>query len=314
LVDTQAFVVEHAARIDRPAGKVSSYTPQKRVDNIVLFSIPLFVLSMVFEGWRLRRRRDLIGYDARDTFASLTMGLLNVFISAGTKLAAIPWFQLVYEHRVADLGGAWWSWIVLLFAEDCCYYWFHRVHHEVRLLWAAHVVHHSSQHFNLSTALRQTLLTPITAPIFWTPLPLLGFPVWMVLLAQGWSLLYQFWIHTELIGRIGPLELVLNTPSHHRVHHGKNVRYLDKNHAGILIIWDKLFGTFAPETERVRFGLTKDIETFHPLKIGFHEVAAIVRDIRRAPTLRAKLGYVFAPPGWSHDGSTQTASELQRRL
>ena len=286
------------------------------MDNLVLYSIPLFLASIVLERWLTARRRDVIGYEVRDTFASLTMGVLNVIISAGTKLLSVPLFAWCYEHRFADLGdaSAWWSWTLLLFGEDLCYYWFHRSHHEVRLLWAAHVVHHSSQHFNLSTALRQTLLTPLTAPVFWIVLPLLGFPVWMVLLAQGWSLVYQFWIHTELIGRVGPLELILNTPSHHRVHHGKNVRYLDKNHAGIFIIWDRLFGTFAPETERVRFGLTKDIDTFNPVRIGLHEIGAIARDVRRAPTLRAKLGYVFAPPGWSHDGSSQTASELQRHL
>ena len=119
------------------------------------------------------------------------------------------------------------------------------------------------------------------------------------------SLLYQFWLHTEAVDQLGPLEWILNTPSHHRVHHGKNVRYLDKNHAGIFIIWDRLFGTFEPESERVVYGLTKDIETFNLVRIGFHEVAAIARDVRRAPGLRAKLGYMFAPPGWSHDGSTQ---------
>jgi sterol desaturase/sphingolipid hydroxylase (fatty acid hydroxylase superfamily) len=203
---------------------------------------------------------------------------------------------------------------VLFFAEDCAYYWFHRLHHEVRVLWAAHVNHHSSQHYNLSTALRQPLLTPFTGPWFWMPLPLIGFPPWMVLTAQAWSLLYQFWLHTEVIDRLGPLEWVLNTPSHHRVHHGSNVRYLDKNHGGILIIWDRLFGTFAKETERVVYGLTTNIETYNPLRIGFHEIASISRDVAGAPTVKAKLGYLFAPPGWSHDGSTQTATQLQRSL
>jgi len=133
-----------------------------------------------------------------------------------------------------------------------------------------------------------------------------------VLLAQGWSLLYQFWLHTEAVDRLGPLEWFLNTPSHHRVHHGKNVPYLDKNHGGILIIWDRLFGTFAPEAEHVVYGLTKDIQTRNPLRIAFHEFAAIGRDVARAPGLLAKLWYLLAPPGWSHDGSTQTATQMQR--
>jgi sterol desaturase/sphingolipid hydroxylase (fatty acid hydroxylase superfamily) len=282
------------------------------VSNLVLYAIPVFILAVVGEALWARHHPEVRGYELRDSAASMTMGLLNVVISALIKLAPVPLFAWLYEHRVVDIGHAWWSWIVLLFAEDCCYYWFHRVHHEVRLLWACHVNHHSSRYFNLSTALRQPLLTPISGPLFWAPLPLVGFEPWMVLTAQAWSLLYQFWIHTEAIDRLGPLEWFLNTPSHHRVHHGKNVPYLDKNHGGIFIIWDRLFGTFAPESEPVVYGLTKDIQTFHPLRIGFHEFAAIARDVARAPGLAAKLGYLLAPPGWSHDGSSLTATQLQR--
>lgn len=280
------------------------------VSNLVLFSIPAFLISIFIEVWYTRRHPEILGYEVKDTVASLSMGLINVGISAGTKLLAFAWFAWLYEHRVADVD----SWLVLFFAEDLCYYWFHRAHHEVRFLWAAHVNHHSSTRFNLSTALRQPLLTPLTGPLFWSPLALIGYPPWMIMTAQAWSLLYQFWIHTEAIDKLGPLEWILNTPSHHRVHHGKNVPYLDKNHAGILIIWDRLFGTFALEETPVVYGLTHDIHTYNPLRIGFHEVAAIGRDVARAPTIGAKLGYVFAPPGWSHDGSSQTASELQKGL
>jgi sterol desaturase/sphingolipid hydroxylase (fatty acid hydroxylase superfamily) len=286
------------------------------VSNIVLYAIPAFLVLIVLEVfWARRHPEDIVGYERRDTFASLSMGILNVGISGVAKLASIPFFAWLYTHRVADLGqpSMWWSWVVLLFAEDFFYYWFHRTHHEVRLFWAAHVNHHSSQHYNLSTALRQALLTPVTGPIFWAPLALLGFPPVMILTAQAWSLLYQFWLHTEAIGKLGPLEWILNTPSHHRVHHGKNVIYLDRNHAGIFIIWDRLFGTFQKEEERVIYGLTKDIETFNPIKIGFHELAAISRDVVRAPGL-SKLGYMFAPPGWSHDGSTKTAGQLHKEL
>ena len=286
------------------------------MSNLVLYSIPAFVALLLVELAWSRRHPEVRGYKTPDTLASLSMGLLNVGINALTKLPMLAFIVFLYDHRIADIPAAIgpWSWLVLLFLEDHSYYWFHRVHHEVRLLWACHVNHHSSQFYNLSTALRQPLLTPFTGPIFWAPLPLLGFPPYMMLTAQAWSLLYQFWLHTEAIDRLGPLEWFMNTPSHHRVHHGKNVRYLDKNHAGIFIIWDRLFGTFAKETERVVYGLTKDIDSYNPLRIGFHEFAAIGRDVSRAPTLRAKLGYVFAPPGWSHDGSTQTATELQRNL
>jgi sterol desaturase/sphingolipid hydroxylase (fatty acid hydroxylase superfamily) len=285
------------------------------VSNLVLYSIPAFVALLLIELAWARRHPEYKGYETRDTFASLSMGLLNVGINALTKGAMLALFVWLYEHRAFDIVEALgvWSWLVLLFAEDLCYYWFHRMHHEVRLLWAAHVNHHSSRHYNLSTALRQPLLTPITGPWFWVPLPLLGFPPWMILTAQAWSLLYQFWLHTEAIDRLRPwpLEWFMNTPSHHRVHHGKNVEYLDRNHGGIFIVWDRLFGTFEPERARVVYGLTTDIESFHPLRIGFHEVAAIARDVVRAPTLRAKLGYVLAPPGWSHDGSSKTARDLR---
>ena len=287
------------------------------MSNLVLYSIPAFIVLIVLEAaWSRRTRDDVRGYENKDTFASLSMGVINVIVAGGAKFLSIPLFAVLYQYRFVDVVAATgaWSWLILFVAEDFCYYWFHRSHHEVRALWAVHVNHHSSQHYNLSTALRQAVLTPITGPIFWAPLALVGFPPVMILTAQAWSLLYQFWLHTESIKKLGPLESIFNTPSHHRVHHGANVEYLDKNHAGILIIWDKMFGTFEPERKRVEFGLTKNIETFHPLRISFHEVASIGRDVARAPTLRAKLGYIFCPPGWSHDGSSLTAGALQKKL
>jgi len=286
------------------------------VSNLVLYSIPAFIVLVLLELAWSRNHPEVRGYETKDTFASLSMGLINVGIAAGAKFLSIPILALLWEHRLVDIPAALgaWSWLVLLFAEDLCYYWFHRLHHEVRVLWAAHVNHHSSQHYNLSTALRQPLLTPFTGPAFWFPLALVGFPPWMILTAQAVSLLYQFWLHTEAVDRLGPLEWIMNTPSHHRVHHGANVPYLDKNHAGIFIIWDRLFGTFAREEEKVVYGLTTNITSFNPLVIGFHEIGSIARDVARAPTIGAKLGYLFAPPGWSHDGSTQTATQLQRAL
>ena len=282
------------------------------MSNLVLYAIPAFLLAIVIEALWLRRRPALRGYERRDTAASLTLGLWSVGVSALAKLGSIPLFTVLYEHRLADLGAAWWGWLVLLFAEDLCYYWFHRLHHEVRLLWACHVNHHSSEHYNLSTALRQPILTPLTGPLFWAPLPLLGFSPAMVLTAQAWSLLYQFGLHTEVIGRLGPLEWLFNTPSHHRVHHGNNLAYLDRNHGGIFIVWDRIFGTFEPEGEPVVYGLTKNIHTFNPVRIAFHELAAIGRDVASAPTLLSRLAYVLAPPGWSHDGSSQTATQLRK--
>ncbi len=286
------------------------------MSNLVLYSIPAFIVLVLLELVWSRKHPEVRGYAAKDTVASLSMGAINVVIAGFAKFLSLPILALLWEHRVIDIPAALgaWSWLVLLFAEDLCYYWFHRLHHEVRVLWAAHVNHHSSQHYNLSTALRQPLLTPFTGPVFWFPLALVGFPPWMILTAQAVSLLYQFWLHTEAVDRMGPLEWFMNTPSHHRVHHGANVAYLDKNHAGIFIIWDRLFGTFAREDEKVVYGLTTNITSYNPLVIGFHEIGSIARDVARAPTFAAKLGYLFAPPGWSHDGSTQTATQLQRGL
>jgi sterol desaturase/sphingolipid hydroxylase (fatty acid hydroxylase superfamily) len=290
------------------------------VSNLLIYSIPAFVALLLIEkAWARHHRSDpsIKGYETKDTLASLAMGLGNVGINAITKLGAVAFWAWAYQYRIFDLGDPtlWWSWVVLFFVEDFCYYWFHRSHHEVRFLWAAHVNHHSSQHFNLSTALRQPWFTPITGPVFWLPCALLGFPPAMILTAQAISLLYQFWIHTEAIDRLPkPIEWIFNTPSHHRVHHGKNVPYLDKNHAGVLMIWDRLFGTFAPEREPVRYGLTKDIETFNPGVIAVHEYVAIARDVRRAGSLREAFGYVLRPPGWSPDGSSLTAGQLQRGM
>jgi len=189
--------------------------------------------------------------------------------------------------------------VLLFVADDFAYYWFHRVGHEVRVFWASHVTHHSSEHYNLSTALRQTWV-PMAALPFWLPLALLGFKPWMIILQQAISLTYQFFIHTERVGKLPrPIELIFNTPSHHRAHHGSNDIYLDKNYGGITIIWDRLLGTFQAETERVKYGLTKNIETFNPIKVAAHEYAAIVRDVRAASSWRDRLGYVFRGPGWT---------------
>ena len=295
------------------------------MSNLLIFSIPGFLTLLVLEVlWTRRRLRDgaavsgLLGYEKKDTFASLAMGIGNVLISAFTTLGAIALWSWGYQHRLFELGrpALWWSWVVLFFAEDLCYYCFHRSHHGVRLLWAAHVNHHSSQYFNLSTALRQPWFTPITGPLFWLPLALLGFPPPMILTAEAISLVYQFWIHTEAVRKLpAPLEWLLNTPSHHRVHHGKNVAYLDRNHGGVLIIWDRLFQTFVPEDphEPVRYGITHDLSTFNPLRIAVHEFVALARDLRRASSLGSALGYLFAPPGWSPDGSSLTAAQLRSR-
>jgi sterol desaturase/sphingolipid hydroxylase (fatty acid hydroxylase superfamily) len=272
--------------------------------NLILYAVPYFVALLAIEWISFHHTGDhddaMAGYDVRDTATSLSMGLGNLVINLGWKLVVLVIYTAVYELTPLRVpSDAWWAWVLLFFADDLAYYWFHRVSHEVRVFWASHVVHHSSRHYNLSTALRQTWV-PMTYFPFWLPLALIGIPPWMILLEQSVSLVYQFGIHTERVGRLWrPLELVFNTPSHHRVHHGANEQYLDRNYGGILIIWDRLFGSFAGEAERVRYGLTKNIETHHPVRVAFHEYIAIGRDLRSARGWRQRLGYVFRGPGWS---------------
>lgn len=277
---------------------------------LVNYAIPAFIALMILEAAVAARRKQAV-YEGRDTATSLAMGVGNVLINLGWKGIAFGVYSALYDVAFFDLGDGALAWIALLFADDLCYYWCHRAHHEIRFFWAAHVTHHSSQRYNLSTALRQSWTSPMTGLIFWIPLPLLGFHPAMIMTMMSINLLYQFWVHTELIGKLGPFEWLMNTPSHHRVHHGANVRYLDRNYAGIFIFWDRLFGTFEPEVEPVRFGLTKNIETCNPIRVAFHEWANIARDVLAAATPAAALGYVIAPPGWSPDGSTATAKEMQ---
>lgn len=280
------------------------------MEDLTLYAIPAFAALITLE-LALSASRRVRGYELKDTLASLSMGLFNRVVYAAVGGILLFAHLALYEYRLFDLGHAWWVWALCFVAEDFTYYWWHRASHEVRFLWAAHVNHHSSERYNLSTALRQSPTTPFTVFLFYWPLPLLGFHPVMVLTCTAVSLLYQFWIHTELIERLGWFERWFNTPSHHRVHHGSNVAYLDRNHGGILIVWDRLFGTFEPEHEPVRYGLTKNIETYNPIEIAFHEWRALGRDVRRARTWGEALNYLVRAPGWSPDGSTLTAREMR---
>ncbi len=274
--------------------------------EVLYYAIPAFALLLAVEwiSFLIARNEALVGYDTKDTATSISMGLGNVAVNFGWKFVVLVVYAGLYELTPLRIPtDAWWAWVLIFFLDDLAYYWFHRISHEVRVFWASHVVHHSSEHYNLSTALRQTWV-PMTYLPFWLPLALLGFPPWMILTQQAISLMYQFWIHTERIGRLWrPIELLFNTPSHHRVHHGANEQYLDRNYAGILIIWDRMFGTFAGEEERVRYGLTKNIRTYKPTEVAFHEYRAIIRDVRAARGWRARAGYMLRGPGWVPEGA-----------
>ncbi len=276
------------------------------MSNLILYAIPFFVLTMALEFAALRHAAHEheddpeapVGFELKDTGTSLTMGVGHLVIAGVWKLVVLVVMAGIYSVSPFGLSPSdWWVWVLLFFADDLAYYCFHRSHHRVRVFWATHVVHHSSEHYNLSTALRQDW-SPFSSTLFWLPLALF-FEPWMIYLAMSWSLLYQFGLHTEAIDRLPrPIELVFNTPSHHRVHHGSQEQYLDRNYAGILIIWDRMLGTFEPEGERVRYGLTRNIETYNPVKVAYGEFAAIWRDVRAAECWRDRFGYAFRGPGW----------------
>lgn len=278
------------------------------------YAIPAFVALIVIELF-VGKFRQSARYEVRDTAASLLMGIGNVavgLLTGAVTFAATVW---VYDHRIWTIPPVWWAFVIIFFAEDFCYYWFHRWGHEVRWLWAAHINHHSSQHYNLSTALRQTWTGFLGGGwLVWLPLAFLGFHPLLIVFQKGISLVYQFWIHTEVIKRMGPLEWVLNTPSHHRVHHATNLKYLDKNYAGILIIWDRMFGTFQEEdpNEPCEYGILKYLGTFNPIKIAFHEWVGIAKDVFRGDiSMTDRFRYMFSRPGWSHDGTRKTVPEMR---
>ncbi|MFE2355468.1 sterol desaturase family protein [Streptomyces parvulus] len=280
----------------------------------VVYATPAFVLLVAVEAlsYRFLPDDEERGYETRDTVTSMSMGAGSQVIGLPWKAVAVLAYAGLYTLAPWQLSPASaWTWVLLFFADDLAYYVFHRAHHRIRVLWASHVVHHSSVRFNLSTALRQSW-TPMTTLPFWLPLALLGVPPWMILLQQSISLVYQFLLHTERVDKLWrPVEYLFNTPSHHRVHHGSNNAYLDRNYGGILIVWDRLFGTFEPEGERAVYGLTKNIDTYNPLRVAFHEYAATWRDVRSATGWRDRAGHPSARRAGPRRRTTSRADARQ---
>ncbi|KQS03168.1 C-5 sterol desaturase [Sphingomonas sp. Leaf357] len=284
--------------------------------DIVTYAVPGFVLLVLVE-MIVARVRDRTRYEPKDTLTSLGLGLGSTVAGALTAGVAFAMAMWVWQFRIFEIGYAWY-WFVLAFViDDLAYYVFHRMAHRVRWFWASHVIHHSSQHYNLSTALRQTWTGFISLGfLFRLPLALIGFPPPMLVFVAGINLVYQFWIHTETIGKCPRwFEAVMNTPSHHRVHHATNARYLDTNYAGVFIVWDRMFGTFTPERadDPPRYGIVHNLGSFNLLWAAFHEWIGIAKDVWAAPDWRARLNYMIKPPGWSHDGSRDTSEILKER-
>ncbi|WP_197377492.1 sterol desaturase family protein [Mycolicibacterium baixiangningiae] len=295
--------------------------PQMR--EPVLFAIPFFLLLLIVE-WTAARRLEHLeaadrapagAYVARDAWTSLSMGMVSVATMAVWKFGALIGYAALYTY-VAPWqlpSTQWYTWVIAIVGVDLLFYGYHRIAHRVRLVWATHQAHHSSEYYNFATALRQKWNNSGEI-LMWLPLPLLGVPPWMVFASFSISLIYQFWVHTERIGTLWrPIEFVFNTPSHHRVHHGRDAEYLDRNYGGILIIWDRLFGTFQPELFRPHYGLTTPVGTYNIWRLQTHEYAAIARDVRRATRWRDRLGYAFGPPGWkpAEDGHVKDTAAVR---
>ncbi|TPK61631.1 sterol desaturase family protein [Mesorhizobium sp. B2-4-19] len=284
--------------------------------QVTQLAIPFFVAAILIELWLVRTGRAKGSFETRDTLTSLMMGTGNVV--AGLLLGVVSYWALLWlwQFRFFNLGLSAWVFLAAFLLDDLRYYVYHRIAHRVRWVWAEHVNHHSSQHYNLSTALRQSWTGLFTFMfVLQAPLVLLGFHPAVIAFTFGFNLVWQFWIHTETIGKMwGWFEFIFNTPSHHRVHHATNPRYLDANYAGTLIIWDRMFGSFVEELEedRPRYGIVRNLGTFNPLKVAFHEWIGMFRDAF-APglTLSDRLNYLIKPPGWSHDGSRETSESLK---
>lgn len=275
------------------------------VELLLMAMAPVFLACVGWEAWHLTRKRPQAKlYDWRDTLCNAALALLHQGADKLAWLAIVPIYGYIYAHfRLVDWQPGWLAFVALFLAQDLLYYIFHRMSHRVRWLWAAHVVHHSSQRLNLSTAFRQSLMYPIAGMwLFWTPLALLGFAPQQIIAIVLINLAFQFFAHTQAIGRLGWLEYVFNTPSIHRCHHARNPRYMDRNYAGVLIIWDRLFGSYVEEDPREppEYGIAEPHPpTFNPLKATFHEWASMFADAARADGFADKLRALFAPPEWA---------------
>jgi sterol desaturase/sphingolipid hydroxylase (fatty acid hydroxylase superfamily) len=283
---------------------------------VLLYAVPFFVLSLSLEWWLVRKGKLAGTYETKDALTSMLMGFGNLLSDITMGFISLAILMWAWQFRLFDWGVSLPIIILALVAQDFLYYWKHHAAHRIRWFWTAHVVHHSSEYYNLSTALRQPWNNHFTGFVLLsTPLVFLGVHPLLLGFVGALNLLYQYWIHTEAIDRMPNwFEAVFNTPSHHRAHHGTNPQYLDSNYAGILIIWDKMFGTFVPEDleEKPDYGLVQNVGTYNPFKVAFVEMWGAIKDVATPNiSVMQRLKYLFAPPGWSHDGSRKSSAQIK---
>lgn len=282
--------------------------------KLYLAALPLFLGAILLEAlyYRVVLEKD---YGWLITASNLAVAIGRLATEALSKGAVLAVYVWAYGMRPFDIPlDRWESWLALALAVDFAYYWLHRYSHQIRWMWALHSVHHSARQITFSVAYRLGWTSLVSGPwLFLVPLCWIGFDPRAVALMYAANLLYQFWLHTEIVPKLGLLEWFLNTPSHHRVHHAIEPEYLDRNYGGVLIVWDRLFGTFSEERTGAprSYGLLHQIDTLNPLKVAFAEWAVMIRDLRRARSLREAAGFLFGPPGWRPDGKGLTTRSIR---
>jgi len=284
---------------------------------LLVISLPIYIISISSELY-IGKKKNINNYQLNDSLVSLWLGLLGAALDFGFKIITLAVLDWCNRHAFykPDLLTYYpiLAWIIVFIAQDFCFYWLHRTEHYSRIFWAVHSNHHSSENYNFLVALRSSVLQPLYRFAFYIPVAFLGFDGLTIIFIYAVNQMYQFFLHTELIGRLPNwYESVFVTPSHHRVHHACNLKYLDKNMGQVLIIWDKLFGTFQKEEEKPIYGLTNNLETFHPIDTVFSEFYKIKTDLKKPISFATKMKYIFNAPGWSHDGSTKTSKQMREK-
>lgn len=290
------------------------------INNNFVFVYPILLVLIVVEFFSARHL-----YHIKESLSGFGIALVASLIAAFTKVVALAIFVFCFSYfeplRVeylgySSFGWAWYVWILCILADDFNFYWHHRLSHNIRLLWAAHVPHHSSMTFNLTVSIRNGWFITFYKPVFWLWMAVVGFEPLMIATCLIINANYQFFLHSQLVPSLGWFGKIFNTPYIHQLHHSSNVEYLDKNHGGIFLIWDKLFGTFQDVIPDVapKFGVIHGPKNFSPVEANIHEFRSIVEDTRKSKNLWHRLKYIFYPPGWSHDGSSLTTRQIQKEL
>ncbi len=285
---------------------------------LLVITLPVYILFIISEIY-IGRKKGLDNYHFKDSLISIWLGLVGAALDYTLRFVTLGVLDWCNAHAIVKPDLLTYypvaAWVVVFLAQDFCFYWLHRSEHYSRVLWAVHSNHHSSEKYNFTVALRSSTLQPLYRFLFYIPVAFLGFDGLTIMFMYAVNQFYQFFLHTEVIGFMPKwYEAIFVTPSHHRVHHASNVKYLDKNMGQVLIIWDKLFGTFEKETESPKYGLTTNLGTFHPLKVIFSEWQKIIKDLGKPGPLTQRFKYLFKAPGWSHDGSSKTSDELRKEI